>query len=103
MSDFYELNHIERPVPNAASPSELLDGRSRDKLLRYAFSMMKRERRWKGAQLWVWVAEITGHGSGYSCQICRELGWDTDMLITPKSELPRISADRLSKPVEPKK
>jgi hypothetical protein len=31
---------------------------------------------------------MTGHGSGYSAQICREMGWDPEMRIGPKSELP---------------
>lgn len=73
MSDFYERNRITRPIPNAASPSELLDGRSRERLLRNAFAEMRHMRRWRGQILWAWVSAMTSHGSGYSEQICREL------------------------------
>lgn len=87
---FYERNRIVRPMPNVASPSELLDSRSRDRLLRNAFAEMRHMRRWRGQTLWTWVSRITGHGSGYSLQICVELGWDPEMCIGPKVELPRV-------------
>jgi hypothetical protein len=90
--DFYERNYIKRPVPNVASRSELLDGRSRETLLRHAFYQMRDMRRWRGSILWFWVSAVTGHGSGYSWQICQELGWDPDMKITPKAELPRAES-----------
>lgn len=89
MTDFYTRNRIARPIPNAASPSELLDSRSRDRLLRNAFAEMRHMRCWRGQSLWTWVSRITSHGSGYSEQICRELGWDPEMRIGPKAELPR--------------
>jgi hypothetical protein len=91
MSDFYERNKIERPVPNATSASQLLDGRSREMILRCVFEHMKDLRRWRGTYLWSWVSAVTGHGSGYSTQICHEMGWDPDMTISPKAELPRTA------------
>jgi hypothetical protein len=86
--DFYERNKISRPVPNAPSRSQLLDGRSRESLLRNAYRMCRRSRLWRGIILWAWVSEVTGHGSGYSEQICRELGWDPNMRVGPKADLP---------------
>lgn len=88
MSDFYERNKIERPVPNATSPSQLLDGRSREMILRNVFAHMKGLPRWRGTYLWSWIGSVTGHGCGYSTQICHEMGWDPDMMIGPKAELP---------------
>lgn len=97
--EFYERNKIQRPVPNATSPSQLLDGRSRELILRNVFEHMKEIRRWRGVYLWSWIGSVTGHGSGYSTQICHEMGWDPDMTISPKAELPRraestVSGDR---------
>jgi hypothetical protein len=67
--DFYERNkHIVRPVPNATSPSELLDGRSREIILRNTFLEMRKIRAWRGRDLRSWVGAVTGHGSGYSWQ-----------------------------------
>lgn len=88
--DFYARNKISLfGLANVSSPSRLLDNRSREYLLRNAFREMKHMRRWRGQILWVWVSAMTAHGSGYSEQICKELGWDPHMTITPKSELPR--------------
>jgi hypothetical protein len=39
---------------------------------------------------------MTAHGSGYSWQICQELGWDPDMKITPTAELPRAGLRTLT-------
>jgi hypothetical protein len=88
VSGFYERNKIKRPVPNVASPSQLLDGRSREIILRCVFAHMKCMPEWRGTYLWSWVGAVTGHGSGYSTQICREMGWDPDMTISPNAELP---------------
>lgn len=89
MTDFYERNsHIKRPIPNIASPSPLLDGRSREDILRNVFLETKSYKQWKGRNLWSWIGAMTAHGSGYSQQICEELGWDPDMIIGPKAELP---------------
>lgn len=88
--DFYERNrHVVRPIPNATSRSELLDGRSREIILRNTFNAMKHWREWRGRNLWSWVGAVTGHGSGYSEQICKELGWDPEMRIGANAELPR--------------
>jgi hypothetical protein len=89
--DFYERNsHIQRPIPNAKSPSELLDGRSREVILRNTFLYMKDVRKFRGMDLWSWVGAMTGHGSGYSMQICEELGWDPHMRISPSARLPDL-------------
>jgi len=87
--DFYERNRLARPLPNAKSPSELLDGRSREIILRNVYLHTRDQPRWRGTYLWSWVGAMTGHGSGYSMQICHEMGWDPDMKIGPKAELPR--------------
>lgn len=91
LGDFYDRNPQARDLGNRASPSRLLDGRSREMILRNTFIEMRSIRRWRGASLWTWVGAITGHGSGYSLQICVEMGWDPEMRITPTAELPRRS------------
>jgi hypothetical protein len=89
---FYDRNpHIKHPIPNATSPSQLLDGTSRELMLRNTFLEMRDSREWRGRYLWSWVGAVTGHGSGYSTQICHEMGWDPDMTISPKAELPRTA------------
>lgn len=92
MADFYERNPQARDLGNRPSPSKLLDGRSREDILRNAFHEMRRMRYWRGSTLWSWVGAVTGHGSGYSLQICVELGWDPDMRITPTARLPDRNA-----------
>lgn len=88
--DFYERNKISLfGLSNERSPSRLLDNRSRDGILRRAFREMRTVRRWRGSSLVTWIGVMTGHGSGYSYQICKELGWDPEMKITPTAELPR--------------
>lgn len=88
--DFYARNsHIVRPVPNAASRSELLDGRSRETILRNAFLHFRDVRKWRGRTLVEWVGCMTAFGSGYSHQVCEELGWDAFMKISPTATLPR--------------
>ena len=91
MNDFYERNPQARDLGNRASPSPLLDGRSREDILRNAFVAMRGTRAWRGCNLWSWVGAVTGHGSGYSFQICVELGWDPEMRISPTAQLPRRS------------
>ncbi len=91
MNDFYERNPQARDLGNRASRSRLLDGRSREVILRNTFLAMRRMREWRGCTLWSWVGAVTGHGSGYSLQICVELGWDPDMKIGPTANLPRPS------------
>lgn len=83
MSDFYDRNPSAQPFRG-----RLVEMRSQEQLLRNAFFHMKRWRTWRGRWLWTLVAAITGHGSGYSQQICEELGWDYAMPITPTAELP---------------
>ncbi len=89
MSDFYERNRIERPMQNAKSPSECLDSTSRETILRNTFLQMQSMRALRGLQLCVWIGRVTTHGSGYSNQICEEMGWDPEMKITPSAVLPR--------------
>lgn len=35
-------------------------------------------RKYKGRPLWSFVADMTGHGSTYSTQICKGLGWNPE-------------------------
>jgi hypothetical protein len=87
MDDFYDRN------PSAAEwRGRLVECRSQEELLRGAFWTLRDWRQWRGRQLWTLVGAITGHGSGYSQQICEELGWDYDMKITPNARLPERSA-----------
>jgi hypothetical protein len=88
--DFYTRNKISLfGLANTSSPSRLLDNRSREIILRNAFSEMKRMRKWRGCILWSWVSAVTAYGSGYSLQVCEELGWDPHMKIGPNATLPR--------------
>lgn len=82
-STFYERNPAARPFQG-----RLVEMRSQEDLLRNAFWMVKNERSWRGRYLWNLVGAMTGHGSGYSQQICEELGWNYDMKITPTAMLP---------------
>lgn len=82
-STFYDRNPSARDFRG-----RLVEMRSQERLLRNAFRLIRNVRRWRGMQLWVFVGEMTGHGSGYSQQICEELGWDYDMKITPTASLP---------------
>lgn len=91
--DFYERNRLQRPLENKRSPSELLDNRSREDILRNAFWVTRNMRKYRGMNLWSWVGQMTAHGSGYSWEICKELGWDPDMRIYPTTRLPeRVTA-----------
>lgn len=90
MSDFYQRNRLVRPLANVKSRSELLDNRSREYLLRNAFLQIRMVRRWRGRTLQEFVSTMTSHGYGYSEQICKELGWDPDMQITPTVQLPDL-------------
>ncbi len=83
MSDFYTRNNVPQEFHG-----RLIEMRSQEKLLRGAFHAMKSWRAWRGHSLWTLVGAITGHGSGYSQQICEELGWDYEMKITPTARLP---------------
>lgn len=88
--DFYERNKISIVgLSNERSPSRLLDNRSRETILRNTFLHMRTVRKWRGMELWSWVGAVTAHGSGYSMQICEELGWNPHMKITPAANLPR--------------
>lgn len=88
--DFYARNKISLfGLANVSSSSRLLDNRSREHLLRNAFHEMRHMRRWRGQTVWAWVSAMTAHGSGYSHQICVEMGWDPHMKITPTATLPR--------------
>lgn len=95
---FYARNPQAANLPNAKSNSQLLDSRSREILLRNAFQWMQNMRSLRGTELWVWVGRMTGNGSGYSMQICEELGWDYQMKITPAAQLPRSPNKPSEKP-----
>lgn len=88
MNSFYERNKHVLPLTNAVSPSKLLDNRSRETILRNVFLQTQDQRRWQGMSLCTWVGAMTANGSGYSDQICLELGWDPDMKITKHAQLP---------------
>lgn len=83
MSTFYERNPSALPWKG-----RLVEARSQETLLRNAFWVLRRVRSYRGLYLWSLVGDITGHGSGYSQQICEELGWPYDMKITPTARLP---------------
>lgn len=34
--------------------------------------------KWLNVPLWSFVSRLTGHGSGYSIEICRAMGWDAN-------------------------
>jgi len=82
-SSFYERNPAARPFQG-----RLVEMRSQEHLLRNAFWALRDVRKWRGRNLESFVGAITGHGSGYSQQICKELGWDPEMTITPAARLP---------------
>jgi hypothetical protein len=83
MSNFYERN------PQVQQwKGRLIEARSQESMLRNAFIELRTVKRYRGLQLWVFVGRLTGHGSGYSQQICEELGWQYDMPITPTAQLP---------------
>lgn len=90
MSDFYERNNIERPATQAKSQSELLGMRPPERVLRTAIHLLARTRSYRGETLWAIVSKLTGHGCGYSEQICKELEWDPNMRVWPKTTLPTI-------------
>jgi hypothetical protein len=81
---FYERNPATKGFEG-----RLLEMRTREQLLRGAFWALRDVRKWRGMALWTFVGAITGHGSGYSQQICEELGWDYEMKITPTARLPQ--------------
>ena len=88
--DFYKRNNISLfGLANVSSPSRLLDNRSREQILRCAFWQIRGLRKWRGRTVQHFIGAMTAHGSGYSYQICMELGWDPDMKIGPNAELPR--------------
>lgn len=82
-STFYDRNPAARDFKG-----RLVEMRSQESLLRNVFWMVRDMRRFRGMLLWVLVGQVTGHGSGYSQQICEELGWDYNMKITPSARLP---------------
>lgn len=48
---------------------------SRQKLvLKNAHRLLRRH--YKGVPLWSFISEMSGHGSGYSAEICKAIGWD---------------------------
>lgn len=83
-SNFYERNPQALPWKG-----RLVEARSQETILRNAFSRLKHVRSYRGMHLWSMIGDLTGHGSGYSQQICEELGWPYDLKITPTAVLPR--------------
>ncbi len=43
-------------------------------ILRNAHRLLRSK--YRGVPLWSFISELTGHGSGYSCQVAKECGWD---------------------------
>lgn len=84
MDEFYKRNPVV-----AEFAGRLIQLRPQEQLLRNAFNQLKHMRRWRGMPLWTLVGAITSHGSGYSQQVCKELGWDYEMKVGPNTELPR--------------
>lgn len=48
-------------------------------LISNSISMMRQ--RELGVPLWSIVGSLTGHGSGYSCMICKELGLEPGQIV----------------------
>jgi hypothetical protein len=92
-STFYERNPAALPWKG-----KLVESRPHENLLRAAFRKLRSVRRYRGLPLWVMVGRLTGHGSGYSQQICEELGWPYDLKITPAAELPRRESREVDAP-----
>ena len=57
-------------------PSNLLQTLRPKRLLLNAHSKMRNK--YRRIPLWSFVSDVTGHGSGYSSQICHECGWVPD-------------------------
>lgn len=75
-----------------AEVNEQFENRERETTLRNAFAITRRMLRFRRVPLSAWVSSITGHGSTYSKQMCKEFGWDPDMPVTPSAELPHRPA-----------
>lgn len=60
--------------------SELLRQRDPEIFLRNAHRLLGDAPKFHSAPLWYLVSAITSHGSGFSAQICRELGWNPEAL-----------------------
>jgi hypothetical protein len=82
-----ENNDIQQPTPTALAPatgsaqsSELLiSGDVARRILINVHAAMWR--RYRGLELWVLARDITGHGSGYSQEICRSAGLEPNQRI----------------------
>jgi hypothetical protein len=57
-----------------------INGRTPKEWLSACHSVCHEMRKFRGMPLWVFVQEITGHGSTYSMDICRRFGWDPHAL-----------------------
>lgn len=42
------------------------------------------------APLWSVVSDLTGHGSSYSCEICKQLGFDPHQVLGKQRELKKL-------------
>lgn len=66
------------------------------KLIRSAVRLVRRQRSWRGQPLWSLVSELTAHGSTYSTEICRGLGFDPDHKIGEPLQEPRADAEAIA-------
>ena len=70
--------------------NERLEARA-ENVLRNAYALARRTRAYRGMCLWGFVSDMTGHGSTYSKEICRDLGWNPDAEVG-KYKLPNLRA-----------
>ena len=65
----------QKPVATSPDSSHLrMSGENARIIITNCHAVMRR--RFRGTQLWGMVAQITGHGSGYSADICKTAGLD---------------------------
>lgn len=57
-----------------AETETLLDKVDRKIMLRNAHRLLRNK--YRRMPLWSFISDITGHGSGYSCRIAKECGWE---------------------------
>ncbi len=73
--DLEESKAIWNQEIDACNPWPLSPERQRMVLVNSHCLLRKQ---YKSTPLWVFVRQLTTHGSGYSQEICRECGWDPD-------------------------
>lgn len=66
------------------NPDLLIQGAVARKIIINVHAMVNWKPLYRGSPLWALVKDITGHGSGNSCEICRSANLDPDQQITSK-------------------